>query len=144
MFYRKSIYILIILLPLYFLHAQRKKTDTVYVYEKVIVYDTIYLEKAVKSKLNDVEISDLNLKAIVITDDRIKNKTAEDKIKPDTRVSIFQYGIEAGIGFKKGSWAKGISDRQQFGQNIGVWASGRLFSNLFLMTSGHYPSKCVS
>jgi hypothetical protein len=47
MSFRKSIFIVFLgILQLF--NAQRKKADTLYVYEKVIVYDTVYLEKALK------------------------------------------------------------------------------------------------
>lgn len=91
--------------------AQRKKTDTIYVYEKVIVYDTVYLEKAIKLKpahflFSSLEIQEKEIKELSnqITDE----EQPEEQIKK-LRTKSFQYGIQAGIGLKKASWAENLS-----------------------------------
>lgn len=116
--------------------AQKRKTDTVFVYEKVIVYDTIYLEKAIKSKINDIQIS-----LPVIQNQIVKNRIFKVK-KPTTLkktfLQSFQYGIEGGIGYKNSSWARELSqDKQQFGENLGIWISKSVSPNLYLMLSAN-------
>lgn len=115
-------------------YSQRKKVDTVYVYEKVIVYDTIYLEKAVQLKKNDFILPILKIEAVQIN--VLKNNFDEEKlVKKINRRS--QYGIEAGIGLKNVSWSENISGRNQFGQNFGIWISKNIFRQLFLMLSAN-------
>ncbi|WP_042722038.1 hypothetical protein, partial [Flavobacterium sp. B17] len=51
----RKIFFLFFIFSISFSQAQRrKKVDTVYVYENVVVYDTIYLMKPVKFKPNDL------------------------------------------------------------------------------------------
>lgn len=118
--------------------AQRKKTDTIYVYEKVIVYDTIYLEKAIKLKPAKLMLSSLEIQAKEIKS--IPQNTNKEEIEEQlNKISVnkFQYGIHAGTGVKKASWAENISDKnQQFGQNLGIWISKSIINpNFSLMLS---------
>jgi opacity protein-like surface antigen len=124
--------------------AQRKKTDTIYVYEKVIVYDTVYLEKAIKLKpahflFSSLEIQEKEIKELSnqITDE----EQPEEQIKK-LRTKSFQYGIQAGIGLKKASWAENLSEKNQhFGQNFGIWISKSIISpNFSLMLSANIYS----
>ncbi len=123
--------------------AQRKKTDTIYVYEKVIVYDTIYLEKAIKLKPANLMFSSLEIEEEEIKEINLKidKEELEEQIKK-LKTKRFQYGIEAGIGLKKASWAENISDKnQQFGQNLGIWISKSIIDpNFSLMLSANIYS----
>lgn len=123
--------------------AQRKKTDTVYVYEKVIVYDTIYLEKAIKLKPAKLMLSSLEIQAKEIKS--IPQNTNKEEIEEQlNKISVnkFQYGIHAGIGLKKASWAENLSEKnQQFGQNFGIWISKNIINpNFSLMLSANIYS----
>ncbi|MFC7346190.1 hypothetical protein ACFQO9_05570 [Chryseobacterium zhengzhouense] len=127
--------------------AQRKKTDTVYVYEKVIVYDTIYLEKAIRLKPAFLTFSPLQIQHKEINSNhQIVDKTElEEQIKK-TSYTGFKYGIQGGIGFKNANWAKNFSGKQQqFGQNLGIWISKSIINpNFSLMLSAnvfHWNSK---
>jgi hypothetical protein len=105
--------------------AQRKKTDTIYVYEKVIIYDTIYIEKPIKLKPANLVFSTFKIqeKEINEINQNIDKEELEEKIKT-LNSRKFQYGIQVGIGFKKASWAETLSEKnQQFGQNFGIWIS---------------------
>ena len=135
MFLRTIIFVFTVLL-LQTTQAQRTKTDTIFVYEQVIVYDTVYLEKAVKSRINDIQISIPTVKHQLVENKIFKiNKTTTPK---KTFSQSFQYGIEGGIGFKNSSWAKQLSsDKQQFGQNLGIWISKSVSKNLYLMISAN-------
>lgn len=121
--------------------AQRKKTDTIYVYEKVIVYDTIFLEKAIKLKPANLLFSSLEIpeKEIKEANNQIIGKEElEEQIKK-LRTKKTQYGIQAGIGFKKANWAAMLSEKnQQFGQNFGLWISKSILNpNFSLMLSAN-------
>ncbi|MBW8523952.1 hypothetical protein K0U91_01755 [Chryseobacterium chendengshani] len=134
-FYNKFLFIFAILF-LQFFQAQRTKTDTVYVYEKVTVYDTIYLEKAVKNKLNDIILKESVIKELVI-ENQLPQKPGKNRINKN-KASGFEFGIEAGVGFKNSNWAKELSNgKQQFGQNSGIWISKSVSQNLYLMLSAN-------
>ncbi|MBW7676462.1 hypothetical protein [Chryseobacterium chendengshani] len=134
-FYNKFLFIFAILF-LQFFQAQRTKTDTVYVYEKVIVYDTIYLEKAVKNRSNDIIFKELVIKELML-ENQLPQKPGKDRINKN-KTSGFEFGIEAGVGFKNSNWAKELSNgKQQFGQNSGIWISKSVSQNLYLMLSAN-------
>lgn len=140
MFLRKII-LLFSVIFITFAFAQRKKTDTIYVYEKVIVYDTIYREKSINLKPADLMFSSLKIQERemkAINDQKIDDLELEEKIKK-LRTKSFQYGIEAGMGFKKASWAEFLSEKnQQFGQNLGIWISKSIIDPKFsLMLSAN-------
>ncbi|WP_185147001.1 outer membrane beta-barrel protein [Chryseobacterium echinoideorum] len=111
------------------LQAQRKKTDTIYIYEKIIVYDTIYIEKAISLPFKDIQFSTPQIAAIELNDLHLPNNfqdNSQNLLKKSG--NGFQYGIEAGVGLKKVSWANDFSDNpSQFGQNLGIWISKNLF-----------------
>ena len=121
--------------------AQRKKTDTIYVYEKVIVYDTIFLEKAIKLKPANLLFSSLEIpeKEIKEANNQIIDKEELKEQIKKLRTKKFQYGIQAGIGFKKANWAAMLSEKnQQFGQNFGLWISKSILNpNFSLMLSAN-------
>ncbi|WP_261512877.1 outer membrane beta-barrel protein [Chryseobacterium paludis] len=138
---------LLLLFPIILFHfskAQKKKNDTVYVYEKVIVYDTIYLEKPIKAKLNSISVPQLNINKTeikdIIRENIVKNKT--NSRKQDSLPTNFQYGITAGVGLKNSNWAKELSNKkQQFGESIGVWVSKNIITprlSLMLSASVYY------
>jgi hypothetical protein len=140
MFLRKLFFLFSIPL-LHFAQAQKTKTDTVYVYEKIIVYDTIYLDKPIKVKPKDVFITPLPIQDKEIKDlykENIIENTVDQK-KGNQPSTNFQYGFEAGIGLKKSNWAKELSGgRQQLGEHIGIWLSKSiLYPKLSLMLSAH-------
>ncbi|SFN08204.1 hypothetical protein SAMN05421594_0886 [Chryseobacterium oleae] len=133
----KKLILIISFLILYPLNAQRKKTDTLYVYEKVIVYDTIYLEKALK-----VEPVGIHSKHSVIIDPiAADNKyiTITDTTNGIIIKTLkFDFGAEAGIGLKNSSWAKESSENpQQTGFNAGVWISRSVYKRFSVMLSAH-------
>ncbi len=135
MIFRILIFILTTL-SLHGLSAQKKKTDTVFVYEKVIVYDTVYLEKAVASRTKGIQISPPNVKNQFIENRIFKVKRTRTERK--TFFQSLQYGVEGGIGFKNNSWARALhSDKLQFGENLGLWFSKKVSSNLLLMLSAN-------
>lgn len=132
---KKTIFIFFLILLQTFC-AQRKKTDTVYVYEKVIVYDTIYLEKAIKLKPKEISMRQFNIPSNDITEFTSTKDEIEGKlVYVNKRI---QLGIEAGFGFKKSSWAKDAGKDTQTGFNLGLWASKPIFNNFSLLLSAHF------
>jgi len=121
-------------------HAQkRKKVDTVYLYENVVVYDTVYLLKPIPIKPNEL----LLLKPKVeekfvrnIYNEELEKQLTKKRIRKQ-RYGIFEYGIEAGFGIKNSGWTRAIStERVQFGENVNIWVSRNIFSpQVFMMLS---------
>lgn len=136
MFLKKSILILLLALLQTF-NAQRKKADTLYVYEKVIIYDTIYLEKAIKIQPKGLSLHS----SPVITGKELANIIStkdETQGVPVYMMKKFQFGIEIGTGLKNSSWAKDPNkNNSQFGLNAGLWVSRSLIHNFSLMLSAH-------
>ncbi|MGG7469107.1 outer membrane beta-barrel protein [Chryseobacterium arthrosphaerae] len=135
MFSKKSFFIFFILILQTF-HAQRKKADTVYVYEKVIVYDTVYLEKALKIQPAGISIKLPPVWKTEITEmSFFKDEVKGAEVKLSQRFQ-FGAGIEAGI--KKGFWSKGFSEKDsQSGFGAGIWASKPIYKRFSVMLSAH-------
>lgn len=134
----KKLFFLFSIILLHFSQAQKKKVDTVYVYEKVVVYDTIYLEKSIQSKLNDIALPQFSiLEKKINTENNIDNSIDQKKEKQLT--TRFQYGVELGIGLKNSNWAKELSsNKQQFGETLGAWFSKSIITpKLSLMLSAN-------
>ncbi|KFF03725.1 outer membrane beta-barrel protein [Chryseobacterium luteum] len=134
----KKIVLFFFFLILYPLSSQRKKTDTVYVYEKVIVHDTIYLEKPLKIKPVDIHFTPS------VISNPVPVQQYEYISLVDTAKGIviqarkFEYGAEAGIGLKNSNWAKESSQkRQQTGFNAGIWISRSISKRFSIMLSAH-------
>lgn len=110
---------------------RRKKVDTVYVYEKVIVYDTVFFDKPFKSKSNGLVFAPLKINHAEIRGiykEKTDKQERSKKIKKESN-SGFQYGAETGISFKTSEWAKRPSqNKPQFGENIGFWISKNVFT----------------
>ena len=142
MFLRKIIFFLpFVIISLS--HAQkRKKTDTVYVYENVIIHDTVYLMKPVPLKQNDFIFPDLTIREKFFVRDIYKERIDKERAKKRIRIQkppLLVYGIEGGTGFKNSGRAQELSKtRQQFGEYFGLWVSKTVFKpQLSVMLSAH-------
>ncbi|SEM08813.1 hypothetical protein SAMN05421856_10129 [Chryseobacterium taichungense] len=136
----RKIFFLFFIFFISILQAQRKKkVDTVYVYENVVVYDTVYLMKPLKIKPNDLIFQEPKVeeKFFVrnIYQEELEKQIAKNRIRKQN-INTFEYGIEAGFGFKKSDWTKIIAtDKEQFGQKLGIWFARTLFANTSVMLS---------
>lgn len=135
MFLKNSYFILFLIIVQTF-NAQRKKTDTLYIYEKVIIYDTIYLEKALK-----LQPKDLALRSSSVTGKELAGKDPVRNEVKGLNVSVskkIRFGAELGTGLKSSTWAKESSKKSsQFGINAGLWISKPIISKFSLMLSAH-------
>ena len=105
---------------------KKKKIDTVYVYEKVTVYDTIYFQKAIPLRFADISLPKISVGKLIF----------KNPAKPKTQNAIkkekaWQYSVEAGFGLKENIWSKSISGKNQFGENVGIWVSRKLGKSKF-------------
>ncbi len=70
-----------------------------------------------------------------IYQEELEKQRAKNRIRKQN-INTFEYGIEAGFGFKKSDWTKIIAmDKEQFGQKLGVWLARTLFANTSAMLS---------
>ena len=135
MFFKKIIFLfLIITVNFSFAQKQRKKkkVDTVYVYEKVVVYDTVYLMKPIKFGQNDVIFSDLKVEETKFVMDVYKGEIEKQRAINRARrrkIRTFEYGLEAGTGLHFSSWTKDFSKNPQFGENLGIWFSKNIINS---------------
>lgn len=131
MFLKKILFLFSLIIINFSLAQRKKKIDTVYVYEKVIVHDTVYLEKPLQLKPGNLIIAPLTISQKEIKniyEENIKKQKSGKKIKRKI-FSTLQYGVEAGIGFKDSDWAAIASQKkQQFGENLGIWVSRNVFT----------------
>ncbi len=132
----RKILLLSMLITVSFSFAQKqrkKKVDTVYVYEKVVVYDTVYLIKPLKFKQNGLIFPELKVQETkfvrnIYKEDLDRQRVSKRALKSKTKT--FEYGLEAGIGFKKTAWTATHPDsKPQFGENLGVWFSRDFFNS---------------
>lgn len=137
MFVKKTIFLFLIAI-INFSPAQKhkkRKVDTVYVYEKVVVYDTIYLAKPLLFKRNALILSEPKVQETGFVTDVYKQEIEKQKVSKTARLKrrrTFEYGIEAGFGFKDANWtADSSKNKLQFGENLGIWVSKNIFSSQF-------------
>lgn len=128
-----------------FTFSQEKKTDTVYVYEEVIVHDTIFIEKPFSKIDKAVFISEENKKdkleltqngvviqipvdtLVLITD---KKRTEKAKNKSWFFGGKFNFGLADNSLFKK----MGAPINTGFG--LGIWTQKKLFDSNFSVGIG--------
>ncbi|MDQ0593229.1 hypothetical protein QFZ37_001598 [Chryseobacterium ginsenosidimutans] len=142
MFRKLLLVFLMITVNFSFAQKQRKKkVDTVYVYEKVVVHDTVYLMKPIKFKKNDLLFPELKIVETKFVRNIYKEELEKQRAINRARkqkASTFQYGFEAGIGIKNSSFTKGFTNKQQFGENLGIWLSKNIITpQLSLMISAN-------
>lgn len=131
MFLKKILFLFSVLVINFSLAQKKRKVDTVYVYEKVIVYDTVYLDKPLQLKPKNLityssAVSEKKIKDVY--NEKLEQQKNEKKIRRKILNKV-QYGIEAGIGFKDSDLANEIAEKkQQFGENIGIWISKNFFT----------------
>jgi len=136
----KKIFFLFLILLISIFHAQkRKKVDTVYVYENVVVYDTVYLLKPIRIKPNELMLLKPKVEEKLVRNiynEELEKQRTKNRIRKQ-RSGIFEYGIEAGFGIKNSGWTRTVStEKVQFGENVNIWVSRNLFSpQVFMMLS---------
>jgi hypothetical protein len=141
----KFVYLFLFIFNLMF---SQSKTDTIYVYEEIIIHDTIFIEK----KLEEIKID----KAILLKEkanDKISLQIVQNGIKSNIKIDTI-IGInkkQIGNFIKKKSWffgAKlhfGLADNSFFkkqnapnnlGIGLGIWTKKRLYESNFFIGTG--------
>ena len=118
--------------------SQEKKVDTIYVYEEVIVHDTIYIEKPLNElKLKNVVFTkgENNEKdKLEITQNGKKIQIQVDstniilpKIKPKEHIKSWFFGGKLLLGIANNSFFKELNAPKNIGSGIGIWIKKQLF-----------------
>lgn len=137
MILRKIVLILLLLtVSLSFAQTRKKKkVDTVYVYEKVTVYDTVYRFKPFPFRQREVILPELKVEETKFVRNIYKEETERQRASRRVRLqrpATFLYGAEGGMGLKNTGWTTESSGQNsQFGEYLGLWASGSFFNARF-------------
>ncbi len=139
--------VLLFLLVINFMFSQQK-VDTVYVYEEIILHDTIYIEK----KLDEIKIDNA-----VLTKEKNSDKLSIEviqngkkiKIKLDTIIGIDKkqfgdfskkkswfFGGKFLFGIAENSFFKSLNASNNFGIGLGTWTKKQLFNSKFSIGIG--------
>ncbi|WP_378104926.1 hypothetical protein [Chryseobacterium sp. sg2396] len=131
----RKIVLLLSLIPVTasFAQTRKKKVDTVYVYEKVTVYDTVYRFKPMPSRQKDLILPRLTVEETKFVRDVYQEGVDRERASRRARLrrpAAFLYGIEGGAGLKNTNWTtKDSGNNSQFGEYLGLWASRSFFNN---------------
>lgn len=138
-----------ILIPFLFFYtfafSQEKKVDTIYVYEEVIVYDTVFIEKPIikidkaiftseNNKKDKLELSQ-NGKKFQIPVDTLVLVTDKKKIEKDRKQSWF-FGGKLHLGLADNSLFKKVDAPNPIGVGLGIWIRKELFNSNFSVGIG--------
>lgn len=137
MIFRKPVLLLsIITVSLSFAqNRKKKKVDTVYVYEKVVVYDTVYRFNPLPSRLKDLIFPEFKVEETKFVRNVYKEEIDRQRASKRARLrqpTTFWYGIKGGAGLKNTNWTtKDSGNNSQFGEYLGLWASKSFFNSRF-------------
>ena len=140
-------FLLLFLLFSCFAFSQEKKGDTIYVYEEVIVHDTVYVEKPLNQlKLENVVFTkgeNQEKDKLEITQNGKKFQIPVDstniilpKIKPKEPIKSWFFGGKLLLGIANNSLFKELNAPINIGYGIGIWIKKSLFNSNFFVGTG--------
>ena len=140
-------FLFLFLLFSFFVFSQEKKVDTIYVYEEIIVHDTIYVEKPLdKIKLENVVFTkgENNEKdKLEITQNGKKIQIQVDstniilpKPKPKEHIKSWFFGGKLLFGIANNSLFKELNAPTNIGTGLGIWIKKQLFNPNFFVGIG--------
>jgi hypothetical protein len=127
-----------------FLFSQERKVDTIYVYEEVIVHDTVFVEKPLdKLKIDKIIVTkgekgekpqailfQNNKKTIILID------TLEIEQKKKPFISGWEFGSKFYLGLNSNDLLKEFDVKNQFGLGVGLFVKKTLFHPNFSVGTG--------
>lgn len=125
-----------------FSQVQKKVSDTVYVYEEVIVYDTVYVEKSFdKIKIDKIIIAperkDEKPQITIIQNNKETKITVDALIIEKNNASFpWEYNAKLLGGFNSNSLFKEFDDKPQNYFGIGIYVKKTLFNPNFAVGIG--------
>lgn len=127
--------------------SQEKKVDTIYVYEEVIVHDTVFIEKPlnqvkfdkaifIKSETDEKDKLEVtqNGKKIQITVDSTNLVLANNK--PNIRSKNWFFGGKLHFGTANNSLFRQLKAPANMGLGLGVWVKKKVFNPNFFVGIG--------
>jgi len=128
-----------------FAFSQEKKTDTIFVYEEVIVHDTVFIEKPLIKIDKAVFISEENAKdkleltqngkKVQIPIDTLVLITNKKRIKKEKKQTWF-FGGKLHLGLASNSLFKEMNAPNTIGFGLGIWTRKELFGSDFSVGIG--------
>lgn len=128
-----------------FAFSQEKKTDTIFVYEEVIVHDTVFVEKLLTKIDKAVFTSENNAKdkleltqngkKVQIPIDTLVLITDKKRIETEKRLSWF-FGGKLQFGMASNSLFKEMNAPNTIGFGLGIWTRKELFTTHFSIGIG--------
>lgn len=148
-------YLFLFILFSYFTFSQERKVDTIYVYEEIIVHDTVYVDKPLNqlklekatftkgenNKKDKLQITQ-NGKKIEIPID--STNIVLPKIKPKEHIKSWFFGGKILLGIANNSLFKELNAPKNMGLGIGVWVKKQLFNPNFFVGIGFEGLYCTS
>ena len=142
--WKKNNVYLLLLLTLNFCFAQEKKADTIYVYEEIIIRDTVYIEKPLnKIKIDKISISPIKKgfkPQITIFQNNIKTIIPVDSIKIEKKSASFstnwRFGSRVYFGLNSNSLFKSFGSKNQQNMGLGIFVKKTLFHPSFSIGTG--------
>lgn len=140
-------FLILFILISFFTFSQEKTVDTVYVYEEVIIHDTIFVEKTldkiklekvifIKGENNEKDKLELtqNGKKIQIQVD--STNIILSKIKPKEHIKSWFFGGKLLFGIANNNLFKELNAPTKIGSGLGIWIKKRLFNPNFFIGIG--------
>jgi hypothetical protein len=141
---KKNNVYLVLLLVLNFSFAQEKKIDTVFVYEEIIIIDTVYIEKP----LDKLEIDKITIipgkkdekPQLIISQEKQNTIIPIDTLIIEKIVNSFdsqwEFGAKLNFGFNNNTLFKGFNVRNQQIIGTGVFVKKSIFHPNFFIGTG--------
>jgi len=145
---KDKIYILLFLFSFLGFSQEKKVPDTIYVYEEVIVHDTVFVEKPLEK---------IKIQKIIITPKNKEKKPQLTIVQPNKKTTIFvdslvinkekfpwHFGAKLCVGFNSNSLFKEFNNKAQPFFGIGLFAKKTLFHPNFAIGIGFETSLLMS
>lgn len=123
--------------------SQEKKTDTVFVYEEVVVYDTVFVEKPFTKIDKAVFTSEVNKKdQLELTQNGKKFQIAVDTLilvtdkKRIKKEQHWFFGGKLHLGMARNSLLNEMNAPNTTGIGLGIWTQKKLFNSDFSIGIG--------
>ena len=128
--------------------SQEKKVDTVYVYEEIIIRDTVYIEKPLnKIKANTLIVNEVKKgfkPSITIIQNNQKTVISADTLviehRKNSLFSDWKFGAKFQTGFISSSLLKEFDLKNQPFLGFGIFVKKRIFSSNFYVGTGFESS----
>ncbi len=137
-------FLLFLIFVFNFIFSQGRKVDTVYVYEEIIIHDTLYIEKPLNT---------LNLEKVIFTKGENNEKDKLEITQNGKKIAILVdstnvvflkikkpkswfFGGKLHFGLADNSLFKQLNAQNSIGFGLGIWSKKQLFSSKIFLGIG--------